>query len=97
MKIDYKVKSWTKYFQEIKAGSKKHDMRDRTERDYKVGTILLLEEYDHFNGRYTGETLLVRITYITDAVSPCAFSSAWLDKKACILSLEIVPWEEIDE
>lgn len=81
------VKSWTWLFQAIKSGIKTHDIRDMTERDYKVGDQLMLREFDQTKGEYTGEALLVDITYITDNKTPCAFSSACLDKKFGILSI----------
>ena len=84
----YNVKSWTPFFQAFKRGEKKHDMRDLVDRDYKVGDILILEEYDPFKGEYTGDVLKMKITYITSRDTPCAFSSAALDRNYCILSLE---------
>jgi len=83
----HKVKSWTAFFQAFKTGAKKHDMRDLKDRDYKVGDILILQEYDPFKGEYTGEELTRQITYITSRDTPCAFSSAALDRDYCILSL----------
>jgi hypothetical protein len=85
---DHKVKSWTFLFEALLCGIKKHDVRDMTERDYKVGDIMLLEEFDPSTGEYTGRTALYRITYITDKNTPCAFSSAVLDRDFGILSLE---------
>lgn len=84
----HKVKSWTPFFQAFKGGSKKHDMRDMKDRKYSVGDMLILQEYDPFKGQYTGDELEMRITYITSRDTPCAFSSAALDRDYCILSLE---------
>lgn len=86
----YNVKSWVSFFQAFKRGEKKHDMRDLTDRNYKVGDILVLEEYDPFKGEYTGDKMTMKITYITSRETPCAFSSAALDRNFCILSLEPV-------
>lgn len=87
---EHTVKSWTAFFQAIKSGDKTHDMRDMVDRDYRVGDILILNEYDPFKGEYTGDTCRVKITYITSADTPCAFSSAALAKGYCILSLKLV-------
>jgi hypothetical protein len=84
----HKVKSWVPFFQAFKRGEKKHDMRDMIDRVYKVGDDLILEEYDPFKGEYTGDTLRMKITYITSRETPCAFSSSALDRDYCILSLE---------
>lgn len=84
------VKSWVPFFQAFKTGEKKHDMRDLKDRDYKVGDLMVLQEYDPFKGVYTGDEMTMRITYITSRATPCAFSSAALDPGYCILSLEEV-------
>lgn len=84
----HRVKSWTYLFQAAKAGYKKHDFRNLGERDYKVGDILILCEYDQATGKYTGEELPCKITYMTDHHTPCALSSMALDKKATVLSIE---------
>lgn len=86
----YEIKSWPQFFQPIVDGAKKHDMRDKTERDYQVGDILRLCEYDPFGGQYTGRYQDVKITFITSNDTPCAFSSAMLAKPAAILSFELV-------
>ena len=88
--IVHEVKSWTHLFQSAKAGFKKHDFRNRLERDYNVGDHLLLQEYDFVLGEYTGDELLMKITYITDNRTPCALSSNALDRDTCVLSIEKV-------
>ena len=84
------VKSWTYLFDAIASGKKTHDIRDMTERDYKVGDTMGLRRYDMGKGEYTGEKATVLITYITDNKTPCAFSSAVLDKKFGILSVKLL-------
>lgn len=90
----HRVKSWTHLFEQIITGSKKHDIRDMRERAYKVGDILHLQEFDMAKGVYTGRSAETRITYITDRLTPCAFSSAVLDQHFGILSLELVDWDD---
>ena len=85
---DYEVKSWPWLFSEMITGVKKHDMRDKRDRDYKVGDVMKLREFDPRNGSYTGRWALFRITYITDNVTPCAMSSGALDNNFAILSVE---------
>jgi hypothetical protein len=86
----HEVKSWPQYFQPMLDGIKTHDMRNKLDRDYKVGDLMLLKEFDPFKGLYTGRQQLFEITYITSNVTPCALSSAFLDDNAAILSLKIV-------
>lgn len=87
---EYKVKSWSPFFQAIKRGDKLHDLRDKRDRDYKVGDILVLQEYMPFEGQYTGDEVKVKVTYITSNDTPCAFSSSALDRDYCILSLKLL-------
>ncbi|MEP3248071.1 MAG: DUF3850 domain-containing protein [Sneathiella sp.] len=82
------VKSWTHLFQAAKDGVKTHDIRDRTEREYRVGDYLVLKEFDFVRGEYTGDELLTKITYITDRDTPCAMSSNGLAQDLCILSIQ---------
>lgn len=85
----HEVKSWTHLFRPLIEGKKKHDIRDMRERDYKVGDLLLLKEFDMAKGEYTGHYAEALITYITDKEVPCAFSSSVLDRNFGILSLQI--------
>lgn len=85
----HSVKSWSYLFQALKSGAKKHDIRDMRDRPYAVGDILVLNEFDQAVGKYTGDKLTCRVTYITSRDVPCAFSSAVLDRNFCILSLEL--------
>jgi len=90
----HKVKSWIYLFQAAKTGIKKHDFRDMRDRDYKVGDVLVLQEFDQTTGKYTGEELPFLITYITSNMTPCAMSSAALENNFCVLSIEMLTPEE---
>lgn len=84
----FKKKSWTHFFQAIKAGQKLHDVRE--DEGFQIGDVIVLQEYDNINGRYTGEQIEVEVTYITNRTVPCAFSSAVLAPGYCILSLKVL-------
>lgn len=88
--MEHKVKSWTYLFEAACAGIKTHDIRRVDERDYKIGDFLTLEEFDQQTGKYTGRQATFRITYITSRDTPCAMSSACLDRNFCILSIRRV-------
>jgi hypothetical protein len=83
----WRKKSWTHFFQAIKAGRKLHDVRE--DEGFQVGDTMILQEYDNINGAYTGEEIEVEVTYITNRTVPCAFSSAVLSPGYCILSLKV--------
>jgi hypothetical protein len=50
------VKSWPQYFKPIKAGFRTHELR-RNDRDYNVGDLMVLEEFDPATKGYTGNIL----------------------------------------
>lgn len=84
--IDYQgiriqqLKILPKYFKDVATGKKKFEIR-YNDRNFKVGDILFLEEYE--NGKYTGRKLRRRVNYIlydNDALG--------LEKGYCILGLE---------
>lgn len=82
------LKSWPHFFQAIKAGDKKHDLRDARDKQYHVGQELKLREYDPWKGEYTGEFLYATVSFITSETTPCALSSAVLAHGFVILSLD---------
>ena len=86
-KFDHELKSWPRFFQAIVDGEKKHDLRSKIDRDFKIGDILKLREYDPFGDGYSGREFYVEVTYITSNDTPCALSSMALDRDCVILSL----------
>lgn len=86
----HRVKSWPHLFEATLSGAKTHDMRRATDRDYQVGDILCLEEFEPDLGAYTGRELKLRITYVTSAQFPCALSGEGLSEGYCILSIKPV-------
>lgn len=89
MKI-HKLKSWTEFFEQIKTGAKKHDLRRSDDRSFSVGDTILLQEYDSINRCYTGNELEVKVTYITSDKNPCALSNEALNENFCILSISLI-------
>lgn len=87
----HSVKSWPHLFQAALEGRKKHDFRQKNERDYKVGDIMILQEYDPAKGKYTGRELTMLITYITSNDTPCALSSSALSRDAIVISFQRYP------
>jgi len=88
MKINHELKSWIGLFEPIYDGSKTHDLRV-LDREYNVGNICHLREWDAVNRIYTGRSVLVEITYITSKLhSPCAFSPIALHDSMGVLSIK---------
>jgi Domain of unknown function (DUF3850) len=87
-RAEHVLKCWPQFFNEIKGGRKKHDLRRSDDRKFKVGDILLLREFDPKLERYTGRSMKVRVTYITSSDLPCALSKDALHPNFCILSIQ---------
>lgn len=85
--IEHRVKSWPELFDAVASGRKHHEMRRATDRDYRVGDVLVLQEFDPATKAYSGRELRVRITYVTSAEFPCALSGGGLHPDYCILSI----------
>jgi len=62
--MTHELKTWPEYFQAVKSGKKTFEVRSTLDREFKVGELLFLREYDYQRGRYTGDELLTRITYM---------------------------------
>ncbi len=64
MKIhDLKIKK--EYLDAIRSGLKTWEIRDHTDRDFRVGDQLFLREWD--DKYYTGPSILVNVTYLMQA------------------------------
>ena len=88
----HECRSWSHLFEPILNGVKTHDLRI-DDRNYRVGDLIHLREYDITAGDYTGREAMVQITYITgrgEGQHPCAFSSAVLHRDYVILSIKLV-------
>ena len=58
------LKTWPEHFEAVRDGRKRVELR-RNDRDYRVGDVLVLCEYDPLPGGagLTGESVSVRITH----------------------------------
>lgn len=89
--IKHVLKSWVGLFEPISKGLKTHELRV-LDRDYQVGDVCLLLEYEPTTKKYTGRWARVEITYITsDKHNPCAFSPYALHSAMGVLSIKLLP------
>lgn len=65
MNQTHKLKILPEYFEAVIDGRKKFELRN-ADRDYSVGDILDLREYDSKTCTYTGRRVLCFVTYILD-------------------------------
>lgn len=85
---EHRVKSWIHLFQPAYRGEKTHDLRP-LDRDYKIGDILVLQEYDKMCEAYTGREKRFEITYITSHEhTACAYSPSVLPNNFGIFSIK---------
>ena len=61
----HELKTWPKYYKAVESGRKKFEVRKK-DRDYRIGDLLWLREYDPHGGGYTGEETGRFIAYILD-------------------------------
>lgn len=60
----HRVKTWPEFFDATVKGMKDFEVR-LNDRDYKVGDVLELAEWDPDHATFTGLTCFRRITYMT--------------------------------
>lgn len=61
----HELKTWSEYYQEVEKGTKTFEIR-KNDRDFTVGDILILKEYDPVRETYTGKSINMEVTYILD-------------------------------
>jgi hypothetical protein len=88
-RITHRLKCWPQFYEAIRVGSKRHDLRRASDRDFRVGDRLLLCEFDPEKSCFTGREQLVDVTYVTSADLPCALSRDALHSDFCILSIKV--------
>jgi len=85
--MKHDLKTWPKYFDAVWNRSKTFELR-KNDRNYKVGDILCLREYDNEVNEYSGRELLMGVAYILEG------GVFGLDKEMCIMSLTEIGREE---
>lgn len=61
----HELKCWPEYFKPMMRGEKRFEIR-QNDRDFRVGDMLRLREFDPTQGLYTGLEMRQRVTYLTD-------------------------------
>ena len=57
------LKTWIEYFEEVLMGHKTFEIR-KNDRDFKVGDMLILREWDNSKEIFTGRSIAVNVIYI---------------------------------
>ncbi len=59
----HELKTWPKYFAAVRSGQKRFEIR-RNDREFKVGDILVLREFDPESETYTGQAEERQVTFL---------------------------------
>ncbi|UOQ73294.1 ASCH/PUA domain-containing protein [Hymenobacter cellulosilyticus] len=59
----HELKTWPACFAAVESGTKPFDVREN-DRNYQVGDVLLLREYEPETEQYSGRTLLRAVSYV---------------------------------
>lgn len=78
----HNLKTWPGPFRQVKMGLKKYEVR-KADRDFAVGDVLILQEWDNDALTYTGDSLRARVVAMT---SPGNFG---LPIDTCVLGIEV--------
>lgn len=92
----HRLKTWIEYFQESVNGNKTFEIR-KNDRNYKVGDVLILEEYDQYAGEYTSNEHWVQVTYLlTDEMfvkeGYCILSTKPMNRDVSLNEIETSGW-----
>jgi hypothetical protein len=91
----HELKSWVGLFEPLLTGAKTHDIRVM-DRDFQVGDICLVREWEPIKREYTGRQLYYEITYITSSKhQECAFSPSCLHYASAVLSVKLLPEDSV--
>jgi len=89
----HSLKSWPPFFRAIVQGDRTHELR-RNDREFRVGDMLELHEFDNETGEFTGAICSAMVTSLTSEDQPCAASDLGLRPGFCILSIKVRSWTE---
>jgi hypothetical protein len=64
--MTHDLKCWPVYFQAVLDLMKRFEIRERRDRHFGVGDVLLLREWDPTSERHTGRECRRLVTYLTD-------------------------------
>lgn len=62
----HRLKCWPEYYAPVRDGLKNFDFRSVRDRQFAVGDVVVLEEWDPKTQEYTGRSCARRIAYIFD-------------------------------
>ena len=86
----HELKQEHRHFEDVLKGLKTFEVR-KNNRDYRVGDLLALNEYDPYSG-YSGRCCLVYIDYILNDEEYCKDGYVIMAIKPCVVHLYRTPF-----
>lgn len=80
----HELKTWPEQFADVKYGSKRFEIR-KNDRNYHVGDILLLKEYDPETKLYSGNSCKVEVTFCMTTF-PCKL----VEEGSAVMSIKLL-------
>lgn len=62
---------WPQYFEEVLSGNKTFEVREKRDRDFRVGKKLILMCYDPVTKKYDGRCIVKKVSYVLDDPAFC--------------------------
>ena len=90
----HELKLSTNYFPDVISGKKTFEVR-KSDRCFKVGDLLALNEYDTKAECYTGNSCLVYVDYILDDKNYCKEGYVVMSIKPCAVHRHNRPFSEM--
>ena len=85
----HELKTWPFYFEDIRTGHKRFEMR-KDDRDFQSGDTLLLREWHTGACRYTGREVTVRVIHIMRDATHVGLMPGF-----CAMSIELIVGSEV--
>ena len=76
------LKTWPVYYHDLLIGRKNFEVR-LNDRNYQIGDVLDLQEYDPIKNSYTSRHLFRRVTYILKGFEGLAYGWVVMGIEAC--------------
>ncbi len=80
MNKEHTLKTWSQYFDRIETGQKLFEVR-KNDRDFQVGDILRLEEWNPETKEYSHRVIHVEVTYVLQG------GQFGIDPGFCVMSI----------
>lgn len=81
---EHELKTWPEFFESVSSGRKPFEVR-KNDRDFKVGDVLILKEWDPEKELYSGRVLYKTVTYLLPG------GSFGIDPDYCVMGLGVLP------